>query len=80
MVTSCQRIVTSLLFFQFMADLGQCRIQIPNVWSIKFKFSFIVFYLTKTEKKTLKTTELKNLEDSFHIIALRRDIIFAKKS
>ena len=64
-----------------MADLGQCKIRIPDAWSIKSKFSFTLFYLTKTEeKKNLKTTELKNLEDSFHIIALRRDTIFVKKS
>ena len=30
MVTSCRKIVTSLSFFQFMANLEQCGSRIPN--------------------------------------------------
>ena len=38
MMTSYGEEVTSLLIFQFMADLGQFGSQILNLWSVKHVF------------------------------------------
>ena len=55
-LTSCWKIVTSLSFFGFLANLEQSRGRIPDAESGKVTFSVIVtFCLTKTENK------LKNL-------------------
>ena len=46
---SCQKIVTSLLFFQFMANLEQPGSRILETRSAKVTFSLTVtFYLTKS--------------------------------
>ena len=46
----CGEIVTSLLFFQFMANLEQSGNRISEPWSVTLTFSLIVtFYFTKTE-------------------------------
>ena len=72
---SCQQIVTSLLFFGFMANLELSGSSIQDAESVKLTFSLkITFYLTKTEK------ELKNFQHSSHTIALSKGIIFAKKT
>ena len=74
-MTSCQQIVSSLSFLQFMANLEQSGSRIPDSWSIKLTFSLIIiFYLTKTENRT------KNLYHSSHTIALSKSTIFAKKN
>ena len=53
---SCWKIVTSLSFFQFMANLEQSGSQIPDAESAKLMFSLIVtFYLTKSENRTKKS-------------------------
>ena len=45
--------VTSLSFFQFMANLEQSRSRIPDAQSAKLTFSLIVtFYSTKSENRT----------------------------
>ena len=50
---SCRKIVTSLSFFQFLANLEQSGNQIPDAWFVKLMFSLIVtLYLTKTENRT----------------------------
>ena len=53
----CQKIVTSLPFFQYMANSEQPRSRILDALSVKLIFLLIViFYLTKTEiisKKSL---------------------------
>ena len=55
-MTSCQQIVTSLSFFQIMADLEPSRSEIPDTNSVKLTFSLkVTFYLTKTETKTIKS-------------------------
>ena len=55
-MTSCQKIVTSLSFFGFMANLEQSRTRIPDAKSVKLTFSVIVtFYLTKSENRTKKS-------------------------
>ena len=55
-MTSCRKIVTSLPFFQFTANLEQSRSWITEAWSIKLKFSLLVtFYLAKTENRTRKS-------------------------
>ena len=55
-VTSCQKIVTPLPLFQFMANLQPSESKIPDGWSMKVTFSIIVtLYLTKTEKRTKKS-------------------------
>ena len=47
---SCQKIVTSLPFFQFTANLEQFGSLIPDAWSVK-----VTFYLIKTENGTKKS-------------------------
>ena len=54
-LTSCRKIVTSLSFFGFLANLKQSGGRIPDTESAKVKFSVIAtFCLTKTENKTKK--------------------------
>ena len=54
-MTSCQQIKTSLLIFQFMANLKQSGSRIPDAWSVKLTFSLmVIFYLTKTENRNKK--------------------------
>ena len=51
-----RKIVTSLSFFQFKADLEQSGSQIPDALSVKLIFSLkVTFYLTKTENRTKKS-------------------------
>ena len=51
--TSCRNIVTSLSFFEFLANLEQSGGRIPNTESAKVIFSIIVtFCLKKTENRT----------------------------
>ena len=53
--TSFQKIVTSLSFFKFLANLEQSGGWIPDTESAKVMFSIIVtFFLTKTENRTKK--------------------------
>ena len=52
-LTSCQKIVTSLSFFGFLANLEQSRGRIPVTESAKVMFLVIgTFCLTKTENRT----------------------------
>ena len=62
MMTSCQKIVTSLSFFQFMANLEQSESQIPDAETVKIMFFLIVtFDLTKTENRTkISLTQLSH--------------------
>ena len=56
MMTSCQKIATSLSFSQFMANFEQSGSGIPYAQSVKLTFSLIVsFYLTKIEDKAKKS-------------------------
>ena len=56
MMTSVQKIVTSLQVFQFMANLEQSVSQILDAEFAKLMFSLIVtFYVTKTENRTKKS-------------------------
>ena len=49
-------LVTSLSVLQFMANLEQCESRIPDVQSVKHRFSLAVFFnLTKTENRTKKS-------------------------
>ena len=55
-ITSYQKIVTSLSFFRFMANLEKSAIRNPEAWSVKLLFLLtITFYLTKTENRTKKS-------------------------
>ena len=55
-ITSCQKIVTSVSFFQVMGNLQPSGNRIPHAWSVKLTFSLIVaFYLTKPENRTKKS-------------------------
>ena len=55
-MTSCQKIVTSLSFFGFLANLEQSGGRIPDTESAKVMFSVIAtFCLTKTENRTKKS-------------------------
>ena len=55
-VTSFQQIVTSLSFFQIMANLEQSGSWIQDVWSgILACLLIVTFYLTKTENRTKKS-------------------------
>ena len=53
-MTSRWKIVASLLFFRFTANLEQSGRRVPDALSVKRIFSLIVtFYLTKTKKGTI---------------------------
>ena len=55
-LTSCWKIVTSLSFFGFLANLKQSGGRILDTESEKVTFSVIViFFLTKTENRTKKS-------------------------
>ena len=62
-VTSCQKTVMSLSYFQFMANLKQFGNQIPDTYPVKCMVSSkVTFYLTKTENRTKTSlTQLKFL-------------------
>ena len=52
-IASCQKFVTTLSFFRFMANLEQSGSRIPETQSVKFIFSLkVTFYPTKTENRT----------------------------
>ena len=56
MMTSFRKILTSLSFFGFLANLEQSRGLIPDIESAKNMFSVkVTFRLTKTENKTKKS-------------------------
>ena len=60
-VTSCRKIVTSLPFFQFTANLEQSRSRILDVktYMLKLTFSSIAtFYLTKIENRAKRSLTL----------------------
>ena len=49
-------IVTSLLFFQFMANLEQSENWIPDAWSLKLTFLLIVtIYSMENKHRTKKS-------------------------
>ena len=55
-MTSCRKIVTSLSFFRFFANLEQFGGQIPDTESAKAMFLVMVtFCLTETENRTKKS-------------------------
>ena len=55
-MTSCRKIVTSLSFFEFLANLEQSGGRIPDTDSAEVMFSVTVtFCLTKTENRTKKS-------------------------
>ena len=55
-LTSYRKIVTSLSFFKFLANLEQSGGQTPDTESVKNMFSVTVtFCLTKTENRTKKS-------------------------
>ena len=50
--------MTTLQFFQFMANLEQSESHIPDAQSVKLIFSLMVtFYFTKTENRTKKISD-----------------------
>ena len=51
MMMSCQQIVMSLLFFQFMANLEQSGGRIPDAWSVKVAFSLTAIFYFKNSKQ-----------------------------
>ena len=55
-MTSCQKIVTSLSFFRFLANLEQSGGRIPDTESAEVMLSVTVtFCFTKTENRTKKS-------------------------
>ena len=75
-MTLFQQIVTSLPFFQFMANLQSCGSRIPDGWSIKFTLSLtITFYLTKTENRTKKSLT----HVWYYILLLWAEVLFFPK-
>ena len=65
--TYCQKFLTSLPFFWFVANFQQSESRIPNAYPVNFTFSLIVtFYLTK-------------IADSSHNIARSKAAIFSIK-
>ena len=58
-LTSCRKILTSLSFFRFFANLEQSGGRIPDTESAKFMFSLIAtFCFTKTKNRTKKSQTL----------------------
>ena len=54
--TSCQKGVTLLSFYQFMANLERSGSRVPDRYSVKLMFSLIVtFYLSKTANRAKKS-------------------------
>ena len=63
-----------IVLFQFMTNLEQSGSQILDAQFVKRIFSLkVTFYLTKSENRT------KNLQRSFHTIALSKGSNFAEK-
>ena len=60
--TSCQKVVTLLSFYQFIANLERSGSRVPDAYSVKLMFSLIVtFYLTKNANRAKKSlTELSH--------------------
>ena len=81
-ITSCRHIVTSLSFFQFMANLQPSGMRILDVWSAKLIFSLeITFYLTKTENRTKKfLTQLSLLLIWLKVLFLLKNAEFLLKN
>ena len=81
---SCQKIVTSLLFFKFTANLEQSGYWIPDAQSVKPDISLIVtFYLTKTEnrtKKSLKQLSHYCLEYYFEVAGIIKVLFWPKNT
>ena len=74
-VTSCRKIMTSLSFFGFLANLEQSGGRIPDTESAKVMFSVIgTFCLTKTENRTKKSVAL-----SKSTFLDKKTLIFCKK-
>ena len=74
MLTSYRETVTSLSFFEFLANLEQSGGRLMDTESAKVMFSVIgTFCLTKTENRT------KNLYYSFHTISLSKGTFLDKK-
>ena len=61
-MTSCQKIVTPLSFFRFLANLEQSGGRIPDTESAKVMISVkVTFGLTKTENRTkISLTQLSH--------------------
>ena len=73
-LTSCRKIVTSLSFFGFLANLEQSGGRIPYTESAEVMFSVIVtFCHTKTQNRT------KNLKHSSNNIAFSKGTFSDKK-
>ena len=73
-MTSFWKIVASVSFSQFMANLEQSRSQILEAYCVKLLFSLIAtFYITKTKNRTKKFL-------NSHTIALSKSTIFAKNA
>ena len=53
-MTSGRKIVTSLLFFQFMANLEQAGSRIPDAESAKLMFTLIVTFILQKLRTELK--------------------------
>ena len=53
-MTQCQKIVTSLAFFQFIANMELFGSMIPNAYKT-YIFANTNLYLTKTENRTKKS-------------------------
>ena len=81
-MTACQKIVTSLLFFQFAANLEQSGSRIPDAQSVNFILSLIVtFYLTKNENRikiSLTQLSLYCFESRYYFG--QKMLIFCKKA
>ena len=80
-MTSCQKIVTSLSFSGFLANLEQSGWRIPDTESAKAMLSVIVtFCLKKTENRTKKSlTQLSHYFFQWRYFLGEKTLIFCKK-
>ena len=80
-MTSRWKIVASLLFFRFTANLEQSGRRVPDALSVKRIFSLIVtFYLTKTKKRTIALCKGTILAKKRWFFAKNADIIEFKRA
>ena len=82
MIRSCRKIVKSLLFFHFTANLEQSGSRIPDAQSAKLIFTLTVtFYFRKNENRTKKSLiQLSHYCFELSYYFGQKPLIFCKKN
>ena len=77
---SCRQTVTSLPFFQNMANLAQSRSQIPDAQPVKVIFSLTITFYLKTENRTKKKLTALTLLLCVKVLFLQKTTDFLQKN